>query len=98
MAPSTETITLTAPTLRLRSEEVESVKPEPDLLDNEIMKAMDNIPTFTDKHEERKWAKAQLAAAFRVFAKLGYADGCAGHVSLRGSHTFLQSVNTACLT
>lgn len=43
------------------------------------------VPVFTDKLEERAWAKAQMAAAFRVFAKLGYCDGVAGHMSLRGT-------------
>jgi len=41
------------------------------------------IPAFSDKYAERKWAKEQVAGAFRVFAKLGYADGGAGHISLR---------------
>jgi hypothetical protein len=41
------------------------------------------IPAFDDKHAERQWAKEHMAAAFRVFAKLGYADGAGGHISLR---------------
>lgn len=43
------------------------------------------VPSFTDKLAERKWAKEQVAGAFRVFARLGYADGGAGHISLRGA-------------
>lgn len=42
------------------------------------------VPTFQDKYEERRWAKGQMAAAFRIFAKLGFADGASGHISLRG--------------
>jgi hypothetical protein len=42
------------------------------------------VPTFKDKNEERTWAKQQMAGAFRIFAKLGYADGASGHISLRG--------------
>jgi hypothetical protein len=42
------------------------------------------LPSFKNKHDERKWAKEQVAGAFRVFAKLGFADGGAGHISLRG--------------
>lgn len=42
------------------------------------------VPIFSDKHEERRWAKQHMAGAFRVFAKLGYADGASGHISLRG--------------
>ncbi|KAL2210711.1 putative aldolase [Sarocladium strictum] len=47
------------------------------------LKKASKLPTFKDKYEERKWAKSQMAGAFRVFDKLGYADGVAGHVSLR---------------
>lgn len=43
------------------------------------------LPSFKNKYEERKWAKEQVAGAFRVFAKFGYADGGAGHISLRGA-------------
>lgn len=42
------------------------------------------IPTFATKEEERAWAKAQFVGVFRVFARLGYADGTNGHISLRG--------------
>ncbi len=40
-------------------------------------------PTFTDKHEERKYLKGRLALAFRIFGKLGYDEGVAGHITLR---------------
>lgn len=42
-----------------------------------------HIPTFTDKYAEREWAKQHMAAAFRTFARLGWADGASGHISLR---------------
>ncbi|KAH9907174.1 class II aldolase/adducin N-terminal [Xylariomycetidae sp. FL2044] len=41
------------------------------------------VPEFSDKLTERRWALEQVAGAFRVFARLGYADGGAGHISLR---------------
>ena len=41
------------------------------------------IPSFSDKYAERKWAKEHMAAAFRIFDKLGFADGASGHISLR---------------
>lgn len=41
------------------------------------------MPRFKDSLEERKWAKEHMAAAFRVFAKLGYSDAASGHISLR---------------
>lgn len=40
-------------------------------------------PTFTDKYEERKYLKGRLALAFRIFGKLGYDEGVAGHITLR---------------
>lgn len=42
-------------------------------------------PIFTDKEEEREYQKQHLAAAFRVFAKQGFDEGVAGHISLRDS-------------
>ena len=41
------------------------------------------IPSFDDKQTERSWAKQHMAAAFRTFARLGWADGASGHISLR---------------
>lgn len=41
------------------------------------------IPEFTTKEGKRQWQLQQMAGAFRVFAKLGYADGGSGHISLR---------------
>lgn len=49
----------------------------------DLIERLHEIPTFTDKHAERQWAKEHMAAAFRVFAKLGYNDGAGGHISLR---------------
>ena len=40
-------------------------------------------PTFEDKYEERKYLKNRLALAFRVFAKFGFSEGVAGHITLR---------------
>lgn len=40
-------------------------------------------PVFKDKQLERQWAKQHMAAAFRVFARNGYAEGSAGHISIR---------------
>jgi len=40
-------------------------------------------PTFEDKYEERKYLKQRLALAFRVFAKFGFSEGVAGHITLR---------------
>ncbi|KAI8658092.1 hypothetical protein NCS55_01083800 [Fusarium keratoplasticum] len=41
------------------------------------------IPTFSDPVAQRQWMKEHMAAAFRFFAKHGYAEGIAGHISMR---------------
>lgn len=51
--------------------------------DSAAPSSLHQIPKFTDKHVERQWAKQHMAAAFRTFARLGWADGCSGHISLR---------------
>lgn len=40
-------------------------------------------PKFEDKVEEREYLKGRLAAAFRIFAKYGFDEGVAGHITLR---------------
>ncbi|MFE6075080.1 class II aldolase/adducin family protein [Paenibacillus sp. NPDC057886] len=40
-------------------------------------------PSFTHVEDERQYRKERLAAAFRVFAKLGYEEGVMGHASVR---------------
>jgi hypothetical protein len=45
-----------------------------------------DIPRPQSLDGQRKWQLEQMAGAFRVFAKLGFADGSSGHISLRGSY------------
>lgn len=40
-------------------------------------------PTFASVEEERAHRKHKLAAAFRIFGKLGYDEGVMGHISAR---------------
>ncbi|RQM07808.1 hypothetical protein DH86_00000682 [Scytalidium sp. 3C] len=40
-------------------------------------------PVFEDKYKEREYQKGRLALAFRIFAKLGFDEGIAGHITLR---------------
>lgn len=42
-----------------------------------------NKPTFADKYQEREYLKGRLALAFRIFAKHGFDEGVAGHITLR---------------
>lgn len=41
------------------------------------------IPSFTSVEKERRWMLEHMAGAFRVFARKGYGEGLAGHISLR---------------
>jgi ribulose-5-phosphate 4-epimerase/fuculose-1-phosphate aldolase len=41
------------------------------------------IPTFTTTGEERWHRKQRLASAFRLFAKFGFSEGVAGHITVR---------------
>ena len=40
-------------------------------------------PKFEDKYEEREYLKGRLTAALRIFGKLGFEEGVAGHITLR---------------
>ncbi|KAI8633392.1 class II aldolase and Adducin domain-containing protein [Xylariaceae sp. FL1651] len=40
-------------------------------------------PTFKDPLDERQYVKQRLALAFRIFAKLGFDEGVAGHITVR---------------
>src|SRR5215472_4409065 len=41
------------------------------------------IPKFTTPEEERRHRKQRLAASFRLFAKFGFDEGVAGHITAR---------------
>jgi ribulose-5-phosphate 4-epimerase/fuculose-1-phosphate aldolase len=41
------------------------------------------IPSFDSVEDERRYRKEHLAAAFRVWARLGYDEGPAGHITVR---------------
>jgi ribulose-5-phosphate 4-epimerase/fuculose-1-phosphate aldolase len=40
-------------------------------------------PTFATVEEERGYRKEQLAAGFRIFGRLGFSEGVAGHITVR---------------
>jgi len=59
---------------------------EPKLSDkhaNAQMQKFPSPPKFEDKYEEREYLKGRLALAFRIFGKLGFDEGVAGHITLR---------------
>jgi len=41
------------------------------------------VPTFASAEEERQHRKQRLAAGFRLFAKFGFEEGVAGHITAR---------------
>jgi hypothetical protein len=43
-----------------------------------------------DPYKEREYQKGRLALAFRIFAKLGFDEGVAGHITYRVSSLELQ--------
>ena len=45
--------------------------------------AVEAIPMFDSMASKRKWLLEHLAGAFRVFGREGYAEGIAGHISVR---------------
>ncbi|KAJ0270972.1 hypothetical protein Brms1b_011608 [Colletotrichum noveboracense] len=47
------------------------------------VKRLHQIPVPESKEGARQWQLEQMAAAFRIFAKLGFSDGSSGHISLR---------------
>lgn len=49
------------------------------------------IPKHPAFEAQRQWMLGKMALAFRVFNRLGYIDGMAGHISIRDPehpHTF----------
>src|SRR5271156_7070027 len=42
-----------------------------------------NPPSFATVAEERLHRKQRLASAFRLFAKFGFSEGVAGHITVR---------------
>ncbi|BCS20839.1 uncharacterized protein APUU_21271S [Aspergillus puulaauensis] len=41
------------------------------------------LPQFDDPHRKRQWQLEHMAGAFRVFARKGFTEGTAGHISVR---------------
>ncbi|PMD50693.1 arad-like aldolase/epimerase [Hyaloscypha bicolor E] len=62
---------------------------EPGLTKAQAEKAEIEMPKFPapkkfeDKYQEREYQKGRLVLAFRIFAKLGFDEGVAGHITLR---------------
>jgi ribulose-5-phosphate 4-epimerase/fuculose-1-phosphate aldolase len=48
------------------------------------MVRLNAISKVSSVEELLRREKEHMAAAFRIFAKMGFADGASGHISLRG--------------
>lgn len=46
-------------------------------------KPVHTIPKFASFADHRRWILEHLAGAFRIFGREGYAEGIAGHISVR---------------
>jgi ribulose-5-phosphate 4-epimerase/fuculose-1-phosphate aldolase len=45
--------------------------------------ALPQIPVFLDINDERQHRKVKLAGALRIFGRLGFGEGVAGHITVR---------------
>src|SRR5215203_6078518 len=45
--------------------------------------SLDGIPTFATVEEEREHRKQKLAGALRIFGRVGFGEGVAGHITVR---------------
>lgn len=70
--PAAKTPEKTRPTLNISEDNTGGIK------------RLHHIPWPETALERRRWQLEQMAGAFRVFAKLGFADGGSGHISVRG--------------
>jgi len=62
----------------------DATKVEPAVkMPTDMMNAM--LPKFDDPYKAREYYKGRLALAFRIFAKYGFDEGVAGHITLRVS-------------
>ncbi|KAF7544285.1 hypothetical protein G7046_g9817 [Stylonectria norvegica] len=80
----------TAPPQQIASLATAAVVAEPPARDTHLFDAVatggipyPGIPHFEDLYQKRQWQLEHLAGAFRVFARLGFNEGAAGHISVR---------------
>lgn len=45
--------------------------------------SLPGIPLYSDMDKQRHFILSHMAAAFRVFARKGFTEGMAGHISVR---------------
>lgn len=90
----------TAAILDRGSKAVEGVVHEPGLTEDQantkpnskVPLGFPSPPTFDDPYKAREYQKGRLALAFRIFAKLGFDEGVAGHITLRVKISFINII------
>lgn len=91
MAPPSATATeieISTETLPIPKEASQRSKMDPAIVERQIKSSQMNFPQppkFDDPYQEREYQKGRLALAFRIFAKFGFDEGVAGHITLRVS-------------
>ncbi|KAL1895985.1 hypothetical protein Cpir12675_003025 [Ceratocystis pirilliformis] len=90
VASSTGTLTATAttPTSAIACTATTVATTKPNVNENFARIAtggipLPGIPAFTDPYQKRQWQLEHMAGAFRVFARKGFVEGAAGHISVR---------------
>lgn len=86
-----QTTVLTTPTMTAPKAAEQQPKKKTPLELNCQGTPLPGIPTFPSFELHRQHIKEKMALGFRVFARKGYLDGMAGHISVRdpeNPHTF----------
>lgn len=81
---SSTTITETAPAkISLQNEDLKPPKPQGLAACATGGYELAGIPKIDDPYKKRQWQLEHMAGAFRVFARKGFTEGTAGHISVR---------------
>lgn len=84
MAPSAVSLSAADPTSIIYVPGTAGLKDEAENVQMPTLASLGG-PKFATVYEEREYQKIRLALAFRIFAKLGFDEGVAGHITLRVS-------------
>jgi hypothetical protein len=90
MAPPSATgVDKETPSPVFKSQEIDQKADE--TATNLMKLAFPSPPKFDDPYKEREYLKGRLILAYRIFAKLGFDEGVAGHITLRVSCSVFES-------
>ncbi|KAM0441101.1 hypothetical protein ACHAPT_000406 [Fusarium lateritium] len=88
ITPSQKVLTIPRPAPLATSAEATASTPSPEVNQNFAAVATGGIPypgipRIEDPYQKRQWQLEHMAGAFRVFARMGFTEGAAGHISVR---------------